>query len=419
MPQGLELPIKPALAWPKEGNARVPYRMFSDPEVYRAELDRLFLGPSWQYLALANELPEVGDYKTTFLGETPVIVTRGEDGEIHAMLNRCAHRGNLVCLKERGHTKDGLTCVYHAWRYDLAGNLTSVAFRRGVGGKGGMPDSFKLEEHGLKKLRTDQFGGLVFGTFSPEAPPLADYIGNLIGSRIGRVFRGKPKILGTTSQILHNNWKLYVENVKDTYHASLLHTFFTTFRLSRLTTKGGVAIAESGGNHASYTYGAERGNDADSDQAYGQIHSLHEDYKLQDPRFLDSVDEIGDGVTLQILSVFPNFVLQQIHNSIAVRQVLPKGPDETELLWTYIGFEDDDDAMTERRLQQANLVGPAGYVSMEDGAVGGFVQRAIKGGEDECSVIEMGGFEHASQETRTTEASVRGFWHAYRGMMGL
>ncbi len=210
------------LEWPQQGNARVPYRVFADPDIYRAELDRIFLGPTWQYLGLADELPEPGDYKTTFLGETPVIVTRGEDGEIHAMVNRCAHRGNLVCLKQRGHTKDGLTCVYHAWRYDLAGNLTSVAFRRGVGGKGGMPESFRLEEHGLKKLRTDQFAGLVFGTLSPEAPPLPDYIGNLIGSRIGRVMRGKPKVLGTTSQILHNNWKLYIENVKDTYHASLL-----------------------------------------------------------------------------------------------------------------------------------------------------------------------------------------------------
>jgi len=410
-----------AIEWPKQGNSRVPYRVFADPEIYRAELDRVFLGANWQYLALADELPLPGDYKTTFLGETPIIVTRGADGEIHAMVNRCAHRGNLVCLKARGHSDDGLTCVYHAWRYDLAGNLTSVAFRRGVAGQGGMPQSFRLEDHGLKPLRTDQFAGLVFGTLSQDAPPLADYIGNLIGSRIGRVMRGKPKILGTTSQILHNNWKLYVENVKDTYHASLLHSFFTTFRLSRLTTKGGVAIAESGGNHASYTYGGERGDNASSDQAYAEIPSLHQDYRLRDPRFLDSVDEIGDGVTLQILSVFPNFVLQQIHNSIALRLVLPKGPKETELQWIYLGFEDDDAAMTERRLQQANLVGPAGYVSMEDGAVGGFVQRAIKGGEaeDECSVLEMGGVEHASQETRTTEASVRGFWHAYRQVMGL
>lgn len=410
-----------SLTWPNEGNARVPYPVFADPEIYKAELGRIFLGASWQYLALADELPAAGDYRTTFLGETPIVVTRGEDGEIHAMVNRCAHRGNLVCLKERGHSGDGLTCVYHAWRYDLAGNLTSVAFRRGVGGQGGMPESFRLEQHGLKKLRTDQFAGLVFGTLSPDAPPLSEYIGNMIGSRIGRVIRGKPKILGRTSQILHNNWKLYVENTKDTYHASLLHSFFTTFRISRLTTKGGVAIAESGGHHASYTYGEERGDNAASDAAYAQIHSLHQDYRLQDPRFLQSVDEIGDGVTLQILSVFPNFVLQQIHNSIALRLILPKGPQETELQWTYIGFEDDDAAMTERRLQQANLVGPAGYVSMEDGAVGGFVQRAIAGGEaeGECSVLEMGGFEHAPQETRATEASVRGFWHAYRGMMGL
>ena len=61
------------LTWPKEGNSRVPYRVFSDADIYKAELDRLFLGPTWQYLAMANELPNPGDYKTTFLGETPVI----------------------------------------------------------------------------------------------------------------------------------------------------------------------------------------------------------------------------------------------------------------------------------------------------------------------------------------------------------
>jgi phenylpropionate dioxygenase-like ring-hydroxylating dioxygenase large terminal subunit len=225
--------------------------------------------------------------------------------------------------------------------------------------------------------------------------------------------------MGTTSQILHNNWKLYVENVKDTYHASLLHTFFTTFRVSRLTNPGGVGVAENGAHHFSYTQGGARGDQVESDKVYAGIQSMHNDIRLEDPRFLDVVDEIGDGITLQILSVFPNFVLQQINNSLALRLVLPKGPDETELLWTYFGFEEDDAAMAERRLQQANLVGPAGYVSMEDGAVGGFVQRAIKGGEGDCSIIEMGGREHASQDTRTTEASIRGFWNAWRGMMGL
>jgi anthranilate 1,2-dioxygenase large subunit len=407
-----------ALEWPNESNARVPYRVFSDPGIYQDELAHIFLGPTWQFLALAGDLPGPGDYLTTFLGETPVVVVRGDDGEIRAMVNRCAHRGNLVCLKERGNAPN-LTCVYHAWRYDLAGNLDSVAFRRGVAGKGGMPAEFRLDAHGLQKLRVDHFGPLVFGTLSSEAPPLGDYIGNLIGTRIHRVLHGTPKVLGTASQILHNNWKLYFENVRDTYHATLLHSFFTTFRISRLTTGGGVDIAENGAHHASYTRNkVDLVDAATSDRLYADIPSLRENFRLADPTFVGTADEFGDDTTTQILSLFPNFVLQQIQNSIALRLVLPKGPDKTELQWIYLGFEEDDAAMTERRLAQANLSGPAGYVSMEDGAVGNFIQRAIRGSEDAHSVLEMGGFEHVSELNRTTEASVRGFWHAYRPLMG-
>ena len=407
------------LTWPAEGNARVPYRVFSDPEIYREEMDRIFRGPTWQYLALAGELPQRGDYLTTFLGETPVIVTRGHDGEFHAMVNRCAHRGNLVCLKRRGHA-DNLTCVYHAWRYDLAGNLDSVAFRRGIAGKGGMPASFRLDEHGLQKLRVEQFGDLVFGTLSPDAPPLGDYIGNRFGSRIHRVLHGKPKVLGTTSQIFHNNWKLYFENVRDTYHATLLHAFFATFRVSRLTTEGGVDIGENGMHHASYNNNkSDRVGVAASDEIYAGMPSMRENFRLADPSFLQMKEEFGDTTTTQILSLFPNFVLQQIQNSIALRLVLPKGPDETELQWVYLGFEEDDAEMEALRLAQANLVGPAGFVSMEDGAVGNFIQRAIPGADGESSVLEMGGFDHVSEANRTTEASVRAFWRAYRPLMGL
>ena len=282
-----------------------------------------------------------------------------------------------------------------------------------------MPESFRLEDHGLKKVAVDQFGDLVFGTLSPDAPPLHEYIGNQIGSRIHRVLHGKPKVLGTTSQILHNNWKLYFENVRDTYHATLLHSFFTTFRMSRLTSEGGVDIAENGAHHASYTRNKiDRVGAAESDQLYAGIPSLHQNFRLADPSFLSMKEEFGDDTTTQILSLFPNFVLQQIQNSIALRLVLPKGPDKTELQWIYLGFEEDDADMTALRLAQANLVGPAGYVSMEDGAVGNFIQRALPGAEDDCSVLEMGGFDHVSEANRTTEASIRGFWQVYRPLMG-
>jgi hypothetical protein len=119
------------------------------------------------------------------------------------------------------------------------------------------------------------------------------------------------------------------------------------------------------------------------------------------------------------VSTFPGFVLQQTRNSLAVRRVVPQGIDRTELSWTCFGFADDDEEMTERRLRQANLIGPAGYISMEDGAAPGFVQRGVTTSADELSIVEMGGASTASDDNRVTEASVRGFWKAYRAHMDL
>ena len=134
---------------------------------------------------------------------------------------------------------------------------------------------------------------------------------------------------------------------------------------------------------------------------------------------LQSFKEFSDTTTLQILSVFPTFVLQQIQNAIAVRQIVPRGTGRTDLHWTLLGFAEDTPEQRITRLKQANLVGPAGYISMEDGCVGGFVQRGILGARDEAAVIEMGGATAESSESRVTEASVRGFWKAYRARMGL
>jgi anthranilate 1,2-dioxygenase large subunit/terephthalate 1,2-dioxygenase oxygenase component alpha subunit len=207
-----------------------------------------------------------------------------------------------------------------------------------------------------------------------------------------------------------------MENVKDSYHAILLHTFFTTFRLNRLTQKGGLVVSETGGNHISYSYAADSGG-----REYEQagMRAAQEGFGLEAPEVLHHVDEYGDGIGLQILSVFPTFVLQQTRNSLAVRRLVTQDLRKTELVWTIFGFADDDEAMTERRLRQANLIGPAGYISMEDGAAPEFVQRAVDSASDVLSVVEMGGRGIASADTRISEAAVRGFWSAYRGYMGL
>ena len=149
--------------------------------------------------------------------------------------------------------------------------------------------------------------------------------------RIGRVLAGrKPVVLGRYTQVLPNNWKLYIENVKDSYHASILHLFFTTFQLNQLSYKGGIIVSEAGGHHVSY-------NQIDKTAAINKDYAaqaLRADSQYRSPihRCWHGFDEFDDGITLQILSVFPTFVLQQIQNSIAVRRVVPRGTDKTDLV---------------------------------------------------------------------------------------
>ena len=406
----------PERSWPAEGATRVPYWVYQDPDVYREEQERIFRGPTWSYLCLEAELPEPGSFLTTFVGEMPVVVARDPQGAIHAFENRCAHRGALICMQARGRA-ERFSCIYHNWTYDHAGNLTNVAFRRGIAGKGGMGPDAKPESQAPKKFRVSVLHGLIFGTLSAEAPSLEDYIGPEVLPRLKRVMKKPAKVLGTYTQVLPNNWKLYMDNVKDTYHASLLHLFFTRFRINRLTQGGRVFVSADGAHHCTYTEMIE--DQGDAYEKDGMRTAGSQAFQLESPEVLQQVDEFGDRVSIQILSLFPGFVLHQIRNSLAARQVVPKGIDRTELNWTLFGFEDDDEAMTKRRLLQANLVGPAGYISMEDGAATGFVQRGVAGAADRASVIEMGGDRVGSSDSRITETAVRGLWQAWRRHMQL
>jgi phenylpropionate dioxygenase-like ring-hydroxylating dioxygenase large terminal subunit len=404
--------------WPGDSLARVPYWVYQDEANYKREMQRLFEGATWNFVCLEADIPNKGDYRTNHVGIMPVIAVRGPDGSINCFENRCSHRGALIAFDDGGNVQNQFRCVYHSWSYDLEGNLRGIAFERGINGVGGMPKDFCRDDFSPRKLRTTTLAGLVFATLSPDTPPIEEYIGSEVVGRLKRVLNRPIRVMGRFVQPLPNNWKLYVENVKDTYHASILHTFLATFRISRLTQGGGVLVSPDGGNHSSYTIAIPEGANAGAYKEQ-QIRSDQDGrFALADPSVLESVEEFGDHIQLQILSVFPGFILQQIHNCLAVRHVVPRGVGKMDLVWTYFGFEDDTPEMNRRRLKQQNLVGPAGFISMEDGCIGGFVQRGTAAAADEVSVIEMGGSATESQATRATEASVRGFWKAYRRHMG-
>src|SRR5512147_2524726 len=102
----------PALKWPAEGLTVIPDWIYTSDEVYAREAERIFHGRTWNFVALEAEIPNPGDYKRSFVGSTPVVVSRDEGGEIHVFENRCAHRGAEFCRNSRGNTKE-FVCPYH------------------------------------------------------------------------------------------------------------------------------------------------------------------------------------------------------------------------------------------------------------------------------------------------------------------
>jgi anthranilate 1,2-dioxygenase large subunit len=260
--------------------------------------------------------------------------------------------------------------------------------------------------------------GVIFVTFSLETEPLEDYLGPVFTAHLSRIFNRKVRILGYQRQRIAANWKLYLENQRDTYHGSLLHEFQSTFGTSRATQSGGVTMDSSHRHNLTY---ARAGTDNDEEfKTLYKENKVHDSkLSLEDASMIRNMKEFDDGISLAICGLFPNSTIHQIGNSLATRQLRTFGPDEFELYWTLFGYEDDSAEMTEHRLSQANMVGPAGLISMEDGEAIEITHRATKTESHAASsVVEMGGAGPIiNLEHRVNDIAVRGFWSGYAKMM--
>lgn len=402
--------------WPEATVSRIPYWLYTNADVYQRELDRIFYGPHWSYVGLAAEIPAHGDFKEASVGERSVIMVRDADGGINVVENHCAHRGVRFCQARFGKVKSFI-CPYHQWNYDLKGNLTGLPFRRGFKGQGGMPADFDTADHGLNKLRVAQHNGLVFATFSDETPDLLDYIGPKILPWLERTFDGRElTILGYSRQRIPGNWKLMQENIKDPYHPGLLHTWFVTFGLWRADQTSRM-IMDDRGRHAAMVSSRNAGGEGEATQ---NVASFKADMVLNDDRILDVVPEPWwNGPTVVMLTLFPSLIVQQQVNSVSTRQIIPRGPDAFDFVWTHFGFVDDSAEMTRRRLRQANLFGPAGFVSADDGEVIEFSQQGFHQDGGNATVAELGGRDVGDTEHMVTETLIRGMYDYYRGVMEL
>jgi salicylate 5-hydroxylase large subunit len=204
------------------------------------------------------------------------------------------------------------------------------------------------------------------------------------------------------------------ENIKDPYHPGLLHTWFVTFGLWRADNKSELKMDEHF-RHAAMI--STRGAGGKGDVTSG-VSSFKDQMSLHDDRFLDVVKEAWWGEpTAVMMTLFPSVIIQQQVNSVSTRHIQPTGHGSFDFVWTHFGFEQDGEEMTWRRLRQANLFGPAGFVSADDGEVIEFSQEGFEQKPFHRTVVELGGREVADSGHMVTETLIRGMYDYWRRVM--
>ena len=208
-----------AIVIPDLSNGLIDRSIYSDPQLYRLELQRIF-ARAWNFMCHETQIPNAGDYFINYIGEDQVIAVRGEDGEVRVLLNTCRHRGNALCRAELGNTKT-FVCSYHGWTYGLDGKLI------GIPGKTDFyRDDVDQAQWGLAPAaKVDHYKGFYFATLDPAAPSLFDYLGDV--GRVGiesMLNEGDVVALdGVQKNVIGCNWKIAVDNLFDWYHVKVSH----------------------------------------------------------------------------------------------------------------------------------------------------------------------------------------------------
>jgi anthranilate 1,2-dioxygenase large subunit len=406
--------------WPAEGLAAIPDWIYTSQWIYDREMERIFHGKTWNFVALEAEIPKAGDFKRSYVGPTPVVVARDEAGNVHVFENRCAHRGVEFCRHSRGNTTE-FVCPYHQWTYDLHGDLQGVPFKRGLKGEAdsGMPNDFNTKHHNLRKLKVERLHGVVFASFADDMEPVTQYLGEEVLKDFAVVFKDrKLKILGYYRNELPGNWKLYQENLKDPYHATLLHSFLVTFGLLVAGSKT-VMIADPSGRHG--TMASRKPDDVskvvDTSTAK-EMRAYRTDLKLADPRFLEFIPEFNSPWTVTMQTIWPNMIVQRELNTLGVRQIVPNGPNSQIMIWTMFGYETDTPEMTRHRLRQGNLMGPSGFLGLEDNEAIKFLQEGVRRSPSDRGILKLGGKSEGTGGI-ISESAIRAMYRSYREVMEL
>lgn len=393
----------------------------TSPEVFDAEMVKIF-EEGWVFVAHESQVPSAGDYKTTTIGTQPVVVSRNEDGGIYVLLNRCRHRGTVVCRADTGHS-NFFRCPYHGWTYSNDGSLVGMAMAEG------WPKGFDRTELGLKRApRVDRYRGLVFASLSEEGPTLDEHLApakKYIDAWFDRSPLGSISIIPTAHKYPYpGNWKWQAENGYDGYHGNFVHeSWQRVLELAgeapvadiRKFRRGGRAVGLENGHGL-----LERPGGLNPAASWaGRMMVKHPEYATAlrenfDEEYIDYVSSRRN------IFIFPNLYLFDTH----LRVINPVAVDSTEVYLYVYGLEGVPEELNEGRFRaHERFYGPTGFGAPDDveifvsnqtgGNARGVEWSVYSRGMHRETVNEEGEFEGHS----TDEAPVRAFYREWKRCM--
>lgn len=394
--------------------------LYTDPAIFEAELRNIWF-KTWVYVGHESEVPQANDYVMKSIGPEPILMTRGKDGAVHLLHNRCPHRGNRVCMTDRGSARS-FTCPYHGWTFSNDGALKGYPFPSGYEG-------VNREQLGLGRVaRMGSYRGFIFASMAHEGPTLEEHLGPAMKA-IDALCETSPEgeVQITAGFLKHKvkaNWKFLVENETDGYHPSFVHASIFEVAQSGIGTlysSDSAAVSRDFGNgHTENDLRPEFRKRGVPLGWFGTTVDKLPDYaaRMNAAYGPQKAREIMIDGTPHIM-IYPNLFIAEIQIFV----IQPIAVNETVQHVTALQFKGAPDLNRRMRQQTMGSVGPAGFLLADDAEMYERTQMGVQMRNPEWLFVGRGKKRERLDEQgfligdATDEVPTRGIWRHYRKLM--